>query len=253
MDKKIKDAFSEICVSEKLERKILNMTVNKEKKIIKNFKLSYVCSIALILCVVSTSIVYAKEIKEFFQNWSTSIKLEDGSEIKISENNTYKQISDNAPKTYKSDESIGALSMTHTEVENALGFHILNYENATSNVMVYRTELNKDGSIGVVDLWWADFLKENKGKTLSLSISILNKDADEGYVLAFEEGLDAAGEKNIENIYESPNLSTNIVIYTNDWDADRITATFVYDDVLYQFIGDDFTKDEVISIIENLK
>ena len=53
MNKKIKNAFSEICVSEKLERNILNMTVNKEKSSLKNYKLSYVCSIALVICMVS--------------------------------------------------------------------------------------------------------------------------------------------------------------------------------------------------------
>ena len=90
MNKKIKNAFSDVCVSEKLERNILNMTVNKQKQTHRRFKLSYVCSIAVAVCLLSVTVVYAKEIKEFFQNWSTSIKLENGTEVKISENNNYK-------------------------------------------------------------------------------------------------------------------------------------------------------------------
>ena len=253
MNKKIKNAFSEICVSEKLERNILNMTVNKEKRALKNYKLSYVCSIALVICMVSVSIVYAAEIKAFFENWSTSIRLEDGTEIKISENNTYKQIPNNAPKTYKTEDDIGTISMTHKEIEDVLGFDILKYENVTNDIIGYRTSLNKDKSIGRVDLWWANFINEENGKSLSVSISILNKNADEGYVLAFEEGIDATGGKNIENSYKSNNLNTDVIIYTNNWDSSRITATFVYDNVLYQYIGHNFTKDEIISIIESLK
>ena len=89
MNKKIKNAFSDVSVSENLERNILNMTVNKQKQTHRSFKLSYVCSIAVAVCLLSVTVVYAKEIKEFFQNWSTSIKLENGEEVKISENNNF--------------------------------------------------------------------------------------------------------------------------------------------------------------------
>ena len=82
---------------------------------------------------------------------------------------------------------------------------------------------------------------------------MLNKYADDGYVLAFQEGIDATGEKNIENSYKSGNLNTNIIVYTNNWSDEKLTATFVYDDILYQFIGHNISKDEMTSIIEILK
>ena len=66
MNKKIKNAFSDVSISENLERNILNMTINKQTH--RRFKLSYVCSIAVAVCLLSVTVVYAKEIKEFFQN-----------------------------------------------------------------------------------------------------------------------------------------------------------------------------------------
>ena len=250
MNKKIKNAFSDVCVSEKLERNILNMTVNKQKQIHKRFKLSYVCSIAVAVCLLSVTVVYAKEIKEFFQNWSTSIKLENGEEVKISENNNYKEIPSDAIKVKENSESP---NMTFKEVEEMLKFSILKLPENNTNDIYYRTSLNDNGSIGRVDLWIPYFYKENENKYISVSVNMLNKYADEEYVLAFQEGVDATGGKNIENSYKSENLNTNIVVYTNDWSEERLTATFVYDDILYQFIGHNISKDEMTSIIETLK
>lgn len=250
MNKKIKNAFSDVCVSEKLERNILNMTVNKQKQTHRRFKLSYVCSIAVAVCLLSVTVVYAKEIKEFFQNWSTSIKLENGEEVKISENNNFKEIPTDAIKVNENSESP---KMTFKEVEEMLKFSILKLPENNTNDIYYRTSLNDNGSIGRVDLWIPYFYKENENKYISVSVNMLNKYADEEYVLAFQEGVDATGEKNIENSYKSENLNTNIVVYTNDWSEERLTATFVYDDILYQFIGHNISKDEMTSIIETLK
>lgn len=250
MNKKIKNAFSDVCVSEKLERNILNMTVNKQKQTHRRFKLSYVCSIAVAVCLLSVTVVYAKEIKEFFQNWSTSIKLENGEEVKISENNNFKEIPTDAIKVKENSESP---KMTFKEVEEMLKFSILKLPENNTNDIYYRTFLNDNGSIGRVDLWIPYFYKENENKYISVSVNMLNKYADKGYVLAFQEGIDATGEKNIENSYKSENLNTNIVVYTNDWSEERLTATFVYDDILYQFIGHNISKDEMTSIIETLK
>ena len=56
------------------------------------------------------------------------------------------------------------------------------------------------------------FLKKCKEDKVE-KVNLLNKYADEGYVLAFNEGLDATGGKNIEKSYKSKNLNTNVVIY----------------------------------------
>lgn len=250
MNKKIKNAFSDVSVSENLERNILNMTVNKQKGTHKRFKLSYVCFIAVAVCLLSATFVYAKEIKEFFQNWSTSIKLENGEEVKISENNNFKEIPTDAIKVKENSESP---KMTFEEIEEMLKFSILKLQENNTREIYYRTSLNDNDTIGRVDLWIPYFYKESDNKYISVSISMLNKSADNRYVLAFQEGVDATGEKNIENSYKSENLNTNIVVYTNNWSDERLTATFVYDDILYQFIGHNILKDEMTSIIETLK
>ena len=250
MNKKIKNAFSDISVSENLERNILNMTVNKQKQTYRRVKLSYVCSIAVVVCLLSITVVYAKEIKEIFKSWGTSIKLEDGTEVKVSENNNFKEIPDDAIKVKENAESP---KMTFEEIEEMLKFSILKLQEDNTKEIYYRTFLNENGTIGEVNLWIPYFYKETGNKYISVSVNMLSKYADEGYLLAFQEGIDATGNKDIENSYISGNLNTNVVIYTNDWSSERLTATFVYDDILYQFIGYNVSKDEMTSIIETLK
>ncbi|MGM9878019.1 MAG: hypothetical protein ACI33S_05145 [Bacilli bacterium] len=250
MNKKIKNAFSGVNVSEKLERNILNMTVNKQKQAHRIFKLSYLCSIAVAICLLSVTIVYAKEINEFFQSWSTSINLKNGTKVKISENNNFKEIPTDAIKVKDNSKSP---KMTFKEVEEMLKFSILKLPENNTKDIYYRTSLNDDGSIGRVDLWIPYFYRESDNKYISVSVNILNKYADEGYVLAFQEGIDATGDKIIDNSYKSDNLNTNIVVYTNDWSKERLTVSFVYDDILYQFIGKNISKDEMAYIIETLK
>lgn len=250
MNKKIKDAFSNICISKKTEDSILDMTVNKNEKKNYRFRLSYICSIALIACVLSITVVYAKEIKKFFQNWGSSVKLDDGSQVKISEDNGFKEIPTSAIKVGEFEPD---LKMDYEEIEKMLGFSILKLPENNTNEIYYGTGLNDDGSIGRVDLWIPNFLNQDDNKEIFALVSILNKYADAGYVLAFEEGLDPTGDKSIKYIYNSKNLNTNVVIYTNDWEIERLTATFVYDDILYKFTGIDISKEEMISMIETLK
>lgn len=166
------------------------------------------------------------------------------------ENYKIKEISTDAIKV---KENLESPKMTFKEVEEMLKFSILKLPENNTNDIYYRTSLNDNGSIGRVDLWILYFYKENENKYISVSVNIFNKYADERYILVFQEGIDAMGEKNIENSYKSENLNTNIVVYTNDWSEERLTATFVYDDILYQFIGHNILKDEMTSIIETLK
>lgn len=242
----IKKAYSDIYISKDLEETILNMTVN-QKKMKRKIPRYLVAGISVF--ILATTIVYADEIKQWVESWSSSIKFEDGTEVKITENNAFKKIPVTAKKT---GELEPAISMTHEEIESMLGFSILKSEKATSNEIGYRTELNKNGSIGRVDLWWARFFGEND-KSISISISMLNEKADKGYILAFQEGLDATGGKELENSYTSNKLGVNVLIYSNDWSNNRLTATFCYDNVLYDLIGKNISEQEMKDIIETLE
>lgn len=226
----------------------------KNKKVktskIKMFFLKMPVAACLVMCLLVGTVAFAAY--EAY-NWTTSILFEDGSKVQLVENATFKEIPDSAPKTERTDDNIGTISMTHTEIEEVLGFNILSYDGATSYEMGYKTMQNKNGTIGRIDLWWADFLEISEEKKMTLHISMLNKGADEGYVLAFEEGQDAAGGKVLENVIIDNSLDTKIVVYKSDSHDNKITISFVYDNVMYQFDGFDFTESEMIAIIEQMK
>ena len=217
---------------------------------IKSFFIKAPVAACLILCLLVGTVAYAAY--EAYE-WSTSILFEDGSKVQLVENATFKEIPDSAPKTERNEDSIGTIRMTHAEVEKVLGFNILGYDKATSDEIVYETMQNEDGTIGRIDLWWADFLKISKEKQMTLHISMLNKGADKGYILAFEEGQDAAGGKKLENVTTLKSLDAKVVVYKSDSHDNKITMTFVYDNVLYQFGGFDFTESEMLSVIEQMK
>lgn len=245
---KLVDAIGEIEEIKIKEAKSYSPTVKRNS--VKSLFLKAPVAACLILCLLVGTVAYATH--EAYE-WSTSILFEDGSKVELVENATFKEIPDSAPKTERTEDSIGTITMTHSEIEKVLGFDILNYEGATSDIIGYKTMQNDDGTIGRIDLWWADFLEISEDKQITLHISMLNKGADEGYVLAFKECQDAAGGKKLENIVTLDSLGVKAVIYKSNSHDNKITMTFVYDNVLYQFGGFDFTESEMLSVIEQMK
>ena len=251
MNKKIKDAFNEIKVDESLEKKVLNMTVNKKDNKQRKWKLSYTYATILLIGMLSIGVVYAKEIKNFINSFSTNINVENNKSIKLSDNINFKNISKNA-LIFTGDSPY---QMNYNEVEKNLGFKILKLKENNTDEIYYSTELNDNNQIGRVDLWIPYFVKESDNKYISASISMLNKGADEKYILAFEEGMDASGGKNNFEEYYSNNLDTKIIIYsysTSNSNNRYLKATFVYDDVLYIFTGMNMSKDDLINYINGL-
>ena len=132
MNKKFKDEFANICVSNELERKIFEMTIDKESNKKRFNKLAYICLSAIIVCTLSLTVVYAKEIKQFFQNmWSSNIEFKNGKKETIIENGGFKKI----PLTAKKVKNDNRPEMTENEIEDMLGFKILGYDNVTSKKM----------------------------------------------------------------------------------------------------------------------
>ncbi len=248
MNKKFKDEFANICISNELERKIFDMISQNKSKKKGCTRLVYVSLSAIIVCTLSLSVIYAKEIKQFFENWPSSIEFKNGEKETIIENGIFKKI----PTTAKIVKNDNMLEMTENEIEAMLGFKILGYDNVTSNKMAYNTELNEDGTIGRIDIWYPSFIYKSEDQFISVSISMLNENADSGYVYAFQEGLDATSEKELDNTYISDNLGVKVIMYSNDWSDERLTATFCYDNILYEMIGKNSTKQEMKDIIENL-
>lgn len=185
-------------------------------------------------------------------NWSSSVQFDDGSTAQIIENAMFKEIPEDAPKT---EEFGNMLPMTHEKVEAILGFDILCYENAENPTVNYDTSLNKDGTIARVDLWWPGIVSDGteNGKSINQSVYMLNVGAEEGYILPFIEGLDAMGNKVLLDKIHIEELNVDAVCYTAGDMPDRITVTFVYDDIMYSFTGNGYMLDEIIGVIKELK
>ena len=248
MKNKIKESYNTISISEDLEDKIINKTVKKKDKSF-GFK-KYVFNslvIGLLVAGFSLTIVNADKIINMIKEWTTGVSFEDGIRVELVSNAKFKEILKTAPKG--SDN--GFVSIDHDTIEKMLGFSILDYPDAESHVLGYGTYLNTDGSIARVELWWV--IEDSEDKSISYSALMLNVGAEERYVAAFTEGIDATGGKELKSVYELKNLNTKAAIYGNDWDKGRITISFVYDDIYYSIITNGYTKEEAINIVEKLK
>ena len=251
MNKKIKEAFNNIKLDDKFDDKVFNMTINKTNNKQKTWKLSYTFMTIFLIGILSIGVVYAKEIRDFINSFSSNINVENNKSIKLSDNINFKDISNNALKIEKDNPEL----MNFNEVENNLGFKILKLKDNNTNEIYYSTELNDNTYIGRVDLWIPYYVKESADKYISVNVSMLNKGADEKYILAFEEGLDASGGKNNFEEYYSSTLNTKIILYSysiNDINNQYLRATFIYDDVLYIFTSKNIVNNDLINYIDSL-
>lgn len=216
----------------------------------KAFFFKALAAACLVICTVAGAVVFATPPAH---KMPPSISFEDGTKVDIAKNVPFKEIPETAPKNIRTEDHYSLMGMTHAEVEAALGFNILKYDGVTSEQIGYDTLLNDDGTIGRVNLWWANFLKESENKYITLSISMLNKGAAYGYIDAFVQGIDAAGGKKLENTVKINSLGVDAVVYTDRSSEDKLAVTFIYDNVYYQFSGHNYSQSEMLSIIEELK
>ncbi len=267
--KKIKKAYLDVNISNDLERKILNMTVNKEVKRTK-FKLAYLALVAVLLTGFSLSLVYAKEIKEVVQK-VLSLQVgkgdEEGNTIKINVNgithdipNTvkrsgtkiveYNDVDENGNIVVKKLKENLSLKRTIKEVEKDLGFPILKLQNNDDNEVTYTTGENTDGTISSVELEIFNFYEEN-GKKCSMDVDITDDNAD--YIVTGAGDIDVIGGKVDEEIYHTDTIKEDILIYAVDWDDSRLTALFYHDGIKYSLLTNTMTRSELKNLLDNLK
>ena len=216
----------------------------------KAFVVKVLVAACLATCLIAGAVVYATpEVHKM----PPSISFEDGTKVDIAEDVPFKDIPETAPKSIRTEKDYIKIGMTHAEVEAALGFDILKYDGITTDRLTYDTLLNNDGTIGRISLWWPRFFEISEDKGITLSISILNKGADYGYIDAFMQGIDAAGGKKLENTVKIESLGVDAVVYTDRSSEDKLAITFIYDNVYYEFAGYNCTQSEILSIIEQLK
>ncbi len=224
-----------------------------KRKVIRR-PLSRLAVAAIIIgCLVFSGAAYAGAT---LTDWESVISFfdKDGNktQITVSDEAFFKELPDGLPVPGDGEPMI---AMTRDEVESLLDFEILDSElSPKSTEIYYDASVNyNNNDIAVVDLWMADFIAESETKNINMSVNILSTDAEEGYIVPFIEGKDAAGEKIYVETYELENLSVSTVIYTLEWKTERLTATFVYEDLYYTFIADNYTLDEFKTILNTLQ
>lgn len=223
-----------------------------KRKIIKR-PLSRLAIAAIIIgCLVFSGAAYAGAT---LTDWESVISFfdKDGKETQVivSDKAFFKELPDSLPVPGDGEPMI---PMKRAEVEALLGFEFLDSELAPDNIDYnYDANVNyKNDDIATVSLWCPDFIKESKNKNINMSVDILSTDAEEGYILPFIEGKDAAGGKVYQETYALENLDADSVIYTYDHD-NRINATFVYDNIYYTISAYEYTLDEFKAILNTLE
>ena len=273
MNNKYKKAISEIEISKEQERKILSLTTNKKRSGIRLPKLVYQLMMVGLLGMCTLGTIYAKDVASFI----TTVLSDSGKTIHSIDKMEAVEIKEDAPIAKQDADGIStAIEMSVEDAEEALGIDILTSDMATSDILYYSTGLSGK-KIGRVDLWHAGFIDdtnldkaidakiaagvseeeyqalEAQRRGVGLSVSFFTKDADNGYLSAFEEGLDAGGGKIIEKTYHIDSLNVDAVIYTYDWSETRIVAAFVYNNILYSLYSTNITQAEMIKILDSLK
>ncbi len=280
-DKNFINAFKKINVSNNLERNILNMTVNKEVKK-RKFKLAYLAIIAVLITGFSLSFVYAKEIKGLIKDWSLKIGLGDEEGTVVDSKNKFGNKI--VPDDIKIQETQNIVDghyviveepeepekMTFREVENMLGFNILNLEQYFDKEVDYDTfsydaKTKKYGKpkrvyIGIDMNDYVDknckYISEENSYDCSyidLTAKILTQYADERDFKTVEEEIACEGDKILEETYHSKNLDVDVTFYTKGYDSNLQTAIFTYDNIVYSLHSNRVTREKLIEIIENLK
>lgn len=226
----------------------------------KSFKVIFFKAplVAVILTVLILGTIATAGIN-IYKN-STQIEFQDGSTVELYESVPFRKIPETATKIGEDENGI---SMTQSKVEEMLGFEILGHKNIYEDSISYRTWLNEDGSIAVVHLWWASFLKVNEEKYATFSVDIVNEEADESYLLPIIEGVDPNAGLTYNETYKINSLQTEAVFctYTNEavpypdfvTDDGRVKVEFVYDNVIYEILFRGYTNEEIKIILEELE
>ena len=198
---------------------------------------------AAFIFVLSFGVIHADAIKGFIK---VKLSMEFENDPIVLSDIAYIEIANDVPINKEN-------GMTLSEVKN-LGFNILVSDLTTSDWIGYGTSLAKN-RIARIDLWYPAFVEyqNEENKCIDASMRFLTQYADEAHILPFEGGIDASGGKQIENVYHIKTLDVDAVLYGNDWSDERLTAAFVYENILYTFIGSNISEGEMIGVLESLR
>ncbi len=243
LNHKTLEKMKECCEMDKKKSKI---------RLNKFMKLAITCCCMCLL--VGISVPAYDAIKAY--KWKASISFEDSSgetkkDVQIGEDVPCKKIPDNFPKKEQLEE------VSIKEIEELLGFSILDSERNSDEKVGYTTLLNEDGTIGRVDITRMNYIECGGWNSICMIVSILNEGADLGYALGFEQdaGDPMGGKEHIANMYLE-NIDANAVLYRAGGIGDvkgDVNAMFEYDDMLYHIRGLGISEKEMVDYLNNLK
>ena len=259
MNKKYKEAISQIQISEELERKILSMSINKKEKRMRLSKLAN--SLLIFGIVLSTGfiVIFAKDIVSFV---TSSFTIDDGTVIESEEIGPVK-INEDAPLMQK--------KMTFSEAEKILGIDLLTSDIADHENVHYNTWYEND-IIGVVMIDQNNFVDysklvdEGSRKSVTLGLTFYTTVATPSLVNEFSLTMSWIDAELLEETYVIKSVDAKVIFiltHTYDYDnwagegplaeMDIINARFVYNNVQYNcsFIG--HTMEEVKAILDTIK
>lgn len=265
MKKIYKEAFNNIHLSKDIDNKVFAKTIYKKN----NFMLKNVIvtiSILLFISITSLGIVYAKEIVEKIKSLfvSTTIHLENSGyniyldELKITNkknlNFDAKFSNINFPVT-DSEQKV-----TFKELKEDLNIDILTpniFENKIARIIKLEKNNNK-----ISHGWFAFdniyvFKKGRKKGKISMIIEFITKYHEDDYLM-----VNMGQTRDESRIYKTVELNEKLdteiffwgtrAITNDDENIGTLKATFIYDDIVYTFIGSDVSKNEMLNLINTL-
>ena len=264
MDKKYKEAFNKLHISQDVDSKIFSKTINK-KEYNPYWKKSLIAiSIVLVLSITTLGIVFAKEIKEAIQKYfivtitpktSNENIIPKPRDIKMLEVHTFKEVNYDALLPEVDNENYAFDNKPRIklgELEGKLETRFLHFnEDANQEIIIYGVE-KTDNKIGKVK--FGTSIKASTKSTISIQMEFTTKySKKDSFSIRFSRGVGIS-------LQEHSNKLKTDIYYTigttikEDYE-NRLTfneALFVYDDVAYHLFGNSITKNMLTELIESV-
>ena len=263
MDKKYKEAFNKLHLSQDVDNKIFSKTINKKEYNPYLKKSLIATSIVLVISITTLGIVFAKEIKEVIQKYfiTTITPTKDGEplpiEYKFLEVHAFKEVNYDAllPEVDENKhdfENKPRIKLGELEVKLETRFlHFNEYEN--QEIILNGVEII-EYKIGKTEFQTS--IKTSNNSSISIVREFVTK-----YTEQYKDGfsIQFSHIKGISLKEYSDKLNTDIyynVGTTVKEDCEnRLTtnsAIFVYDDVAYHLSGNNITKNMLTELIESV-
>lgn len=271
MDKKLADVFSNLSDEEIIEISDIELDCqmdeitlkrikaasfqrvglsNEEKKregIVKSSNTWNKVAILAVCTTIVLSILATTGFSQFLSGfWTSKVTIGDGKEeIIVNKEVGLIHINEDAPKKDLVDISL-------KQAEDIIGINFL-HSAMYSNQTVKYMPIIPHKEIEALDLWYpfcVVYDSDDNDKNICGSFWLLTDKATEHVIP--NEDIDASGEKILLRSYNSSNLNTTVILYTNDWSQERLTAVFDYMNVHYTFTGNKVSEEEMMEFIKSL-